>query len=81
MGEVVCCAMRRKVIFQGVLNVPAEACGIPDSATADFMVWDSDSKRPTVTFRFCPWCGKPWERLGEIQNRPEEEADSGDYVA
>ena len=59
--------MRHKVVFS-LLTLPPEMCNIPDSVVADFMTWDKSEKgRPVVTFKFCPWCGAPWARTGEIQ--------------
>jgi hypothetical protein len=64
--------MRRKIYVQGMINLPEELCGVKDSAVVDFMVWDAKSPfgRPMLCFKFCPWCGKPWERTGAVQEAP-----------
>lgn len=60
-----CCRLRAKVALFPVA-IPEQLCGVPSSELADVMVFDEKSPggKPLITFRFCPWCGKPWTRTG-----------------
>jgi hypothetical protein len=74
----VCCLMRKKIALTPY-SLPQELCGVSDAEIADFLVFDvkSPNGRPVLTFRFCPWCGKPWKTTGMIQEAapqsPEED--------
>ena len=73
--------MRRKVIVGIAGILPTEACGIPDSELADFMMFDltSPGGKPVIGFKYCPWCGK--QRTGEYritETTESEEDQSGE---
>lgn len=79
-----CCKLRTKILLAPAV-LEEEECGVPDSELADVMVFEkSPHGRPMITFRFCPWCGKPWERTGKtIERNPAPEvqvvpADAGE---
>ena len=80
--KLVCCAMRRKIALTPY-SLPEEMCGVSDAEVADFLIFDlkSPNGRPVLTFRFCPWCGKPWKTTGEIHEAirpPEPEEEEGE---
>lgn len=60
-----CCRLRAKVALFP-MTIPEEICGVPSAELADVMLFDQKSPlgKPVITFRFCPWCGKPWTRTG-----------------
>jgi hypothetical protein len=62
-SPVACCKMRKKVLVQ-MSVFPESDCGIHDSEMADFMTFDQFLGKPSVAFKFCPWCGKPWVLTG-----------------
>lgn len=77
---VVCCPMRKKIVLTPY-SLPENVCGVSDAEVADFLIFDmkSPSGRPVLTFRFCPWCGKPWKVTGQIHEvAPPPDEDSGD---
>lgn len=61
-----------------------DKCGVDDSALLDFMVWDlkTSGGKSCVTFRFCPWCGEPWNFQGKFYDidelKPQQE-EPGDH--
>jgi hypothetical protein len=73
--EVKCCEMRIKVPLVLAPSLPEEVCGINDSVMADFVRYDlagpkkecDGLRMPVLSFRFCPWCGKPWVPTGEVR--------------
>lgn len=72
------CNIRKKVAV-GILGVlPEDACGIPDSALADYMRFDlaGPNGEPVLAFRFCPWCSLPIqkeERITHVEFDVEED--------
>lgn len=76
----ICCSMRKKIALTPY-SLPEEVCGVSDAEVADFLIFDmkSPNGRPVLTFRFCPWCGKPWKVSGQIHEvappPPEEEGE------
>ena len=57
-----CCALRDKIsLIPGIRAF--EDCNVPDSVLLDVMDFDYKSmhNKPILRFRFCPWCGKPYE--------------------
>lgn len=53
------CVGRRKIILTVMGTVKEDACGIKDSAIADFIDFNIKSPcgSPVVRANFCPWCG------------------------
>ncbi len=64
-GKVTCCALRKKILCKPI-QVPTELCGIEDSAVLDVATFDQHEGIDVITFRWCPWCGKPWARTGAV---------------
>jgi hypothetical protein len=75
--------MRKKIVLTPY-SLPEDACGVSDVEVADFLIFDvkSPNGRPVLTFRFCPWCGKPWKVTGQIHEvappPPSEGEGSGE---
>ncbi len=73
--------MRKKIVLTPY-SLPQDVCGVSDAEVADFLVFDvkSPNGRPVLTFRFCPWCGKPWKTTGQIHEvaPPPPDEESGE---
>ena len=81
--DAVCCTMRKKILLTPYSR-PEDVCGVSDAEVADFLIFDmkSPTGRPVLTFRFCPWCGKPWKLSGQIHEvapPPSEDDDGEDW--
>lgn len=61
-----CCQMRVKMIVMPGPYFSEAKCGIPDSVLADFILLgeSTPSGKSIISFKFCPWCGKPYVRDG-----------------
>ena len=64
-----CCLYRRKLVVTIAAVLPEEVCGVGDAYLADLLRFDLETptNHPVIAFRFCPWCGKPFEPTSEIR--------------
>lgn len=76
------CNMRKKIALTPTVFTEA-SCGVADVELADFMVFDkvTSTGKKVISFRFCPWCGKPWHWQGcTWELVTEDDEDTEDFL-